>query len=93
MKFKKTGPADWTVISAINDELKYVDSLAEIGRSDDFDHGVEGQLVTLGTLVRMAQDDWTMNTGPEPSLDKIRKVAAAAIRALMLYGCPRREVS
>jgi hypothetical protein len=80
------------VIEAINEELAYQSTLKGSGRADARDHGVEGQLVTLATYVRKAEDAWTLSAGDEPALDQLRKVAAIAVRALIQYGCPRRVV-
>lgn len=78
------------VITAINEELVYTSRLHKLGRADQEDYGVEGQLITLATYTRKAQDAWVNNAGPQPSLHELRKVAAIAIRALLLCGCPRR---
>lgn len=80
------------VIQAIDEELAYTASLPEEGRADHKDHGIEGQIVTLSTYTRQAQDAWTKNSGEEPALHELRKCAAIALRALILYGCPRRGV-
>lgn len=78
------------VIDAINEELTYQTTLSGSGRADAVDHGVAGQLVTLGCYVHDANLAWTKNAGDEAALDVLRKVAAIAIRALETYGCPRR---
>lgn len=79
------------VLSAINGELAYTETLQDIGRADAEDYGVEGQLITLATYTRRAQDAWTNNATNSPALHELRKIAAIAIRALVLGGCPRRE--
>jgi phosphopantothenate synthetase len=79
------------VIEALNEELEYTETLQAQGRADANDYGVSGQLTTLATYFRRAQDAWTMNPGNEPCLDELRKVAAIAIRALIRHGCPRRK--
>ena len=78
------------VAEAINEELAYIESLTEVGRTDEEDHGVAGQLVTLDVYTRKALDSWANNAGDEESLGQLRKVASIAVRALVLYGCPRR---
>lgn len=80
------------VIDAINEELAYQSTLKGSGRADARDHGVEGQLVTLASYARKAEEAWVHSKGDEPALDQLRKVAAIAIRALIQYGCPRRIV-
>ena len=79
------------VIEAINEELAYQASIAGTGRADTNDHGLPGQLVSLDCYTRKAIDDWTGMAGKEPSLHQVRKVAAIAVRALIRFGCPRRE--
>jgi hypothetical protein len=81
------------VIEAINGELAYQSTLKGSGRADAVDHGVSGQLVTLATYVRRAEDAWVLNAGDEPALEQLRKVAAIAIRALIQYGCPKRQAA
>lgn len=80
------------VINAINEELAYQSSLPGSGRADATPHGVPGQLVTLGVYVNEANVAWVKNAGDEKALDALRKVAAIAVRALVQYGCPRREL-
>lgn len=79
------------VISAINEELAYQSTLNESGRADAADHGVAGQIVTLSVYTHEAELAWVKNAGDEKALDALRKVAAIAIRALIQYGCPRRQ--
>lgn len=79
------------VISAIDGELAYQCTLQAQGRADSDDYGVQGQLVTLATYTRKAEDAWVNNSGNTQSLNELRKVAAIAIRALLLYGCPTRQ--
>lgn len=78
------------VISAINEELAYVATLADQGRSDTVHYGIVGQLATLQTYARYANDDWVTNPGSDAALNTLRKCAAIAIRALLTEGCPRR---
>ncbi len=78
------------VISAINDELAYVATLSEQGRSDTVHYGTAGQLLTLSTYTQRAIDAWTENPGNDGALHNLRKVAAIAVRALLTEGCPRR---
>ncbi len=80
------------VINVIDEELAYQSTLQGSGRPDAFDHGVAGQLVTLGVYVNEANIAWTKTAGDEKVLDALRKVAAIAIRALLQYGCPRRKI-
>ena len=77
------------VIEALNEELAF----QSIGDSECVaaeDDGVSGQLVALATHNRRAQDAWTGNASVMPALHELRIIAAIAIRALELYGCPRR---
>lgn len=77
------------VIEALNEELAY----QAIGDSECVaaeDDGVSGQLVALATHNRRAQDAWTGNVSETPALHELRIIAVIAIRALELYGCPRR---
>lgn len=78
------------VIDAINEELEYVSTLSDIGRADAEDYGVEGQLLALKVYTDLAIEAWVNNSGPDQSLDVLRKCAAIAIRALVTHGCPRR---
>ncbi len=78
------------VMNAIDEELAYIDSMEDSDRADGDDNGLPGQLVTLDTYSRRALDAWTNNRGDIPALHELRKVAAIAIRALELYGVPRR---
>lgn len=86
------------VLKAIDDELTYINFLADSNyekwpnRTDKEDHGVAGQLVTLSRYVRKAEDAWADNPGNRAALDELRKCAAIAIRALILYGCPPRTL-
>jgi hypothetical protein len=80
------------VIDAINGELVYQSTLQGSGRADAQDHGVAGQLVTLRAYMRKAEDAWVRAAGDEAALGQLRKVAAIAVRALIVYGCPRRGV-
>ena len=81
------------IVHAIDEELAYQSSLEGQGRVDEQDHGVAGQLVTLEHYTRKATATWVDNAGETEALDSLRKVAAIAIRALELYGCPRRVVA
>jgi len=79
------------IIDALNEELEYVSKLNDMGRADQEDYGVEGQLITLSTYSRKALDAWTNNAGSEAALHELRKVAAIAIRGLLFAEkCPRR---
>jgi hypothetical protein len=78
-------------IAAINSELQYQASLPDQGRPALGLHGVEGQLVTLAVYTRRAFEAWTDNATSEQALHGLRKVAAIAARALILYGAPQRE--
>lgn len=82
------------VVVALQEELDHINILAhpDVLRSDKVDHGVEGQIVVLTSYARALQDAWTYNRGDETSLNIFRKIAGIAIRALILYGCPRRQV-
>ena len=79
-----------TVVDAINEELAYVATLSEQGRSDTVHYGTAGQLLTLSTYTQRAIDAWTENPGNDGALHNLRKVAAIAVRALLTEGCPRR---
>jgi hypothetical protein len=79
------------VIAAINGELRYQSSLPDSGRADRTDHGVAGQLVTLEDYTRKATTAWVQSNGDQEALNALRKIAAIACRALVLYGCPTRE--
>ena len=79
------------VIDALNGELAYQASLHSRGKADELDHGIAGQLVTLSVYAREAESAWAKGETDEAALDAMRKVAAIAVRALVLYGCPKRE--
>ena len=78
-------------VTAINEELAYVATLVDQGRSDDTNYGLPGQLLTLQTYARKALDAWVENPGQDEALHQLRKVAAIAVRGLETEGCPRRE--
>lgn len=78
------------VIEAINEELAYVATLSDIGRSDTVHYGTAGQLLTLSTYTQRAIDAWTENPGNDGALHNLRKCAAIAIRALLTEGCLHR---
>lgn len=79
-----------SVLAAIDSELQYQNELpfarGEKPRTDEVDHGVAGQLVTLERYTRKAIDAWTDNSGEAEALHALRKVAGIATRALILYG-------
>ena len=79
------------VIQAINEELEYQNKMAGTPRATYEDNGVAGQVLSLQTYARKANDAWTLNDGNYEALDELRKCAAIAIRALVRFGCPRRE--
>lgn len=84
------------VVAALDGELAYINSLpsrsCEDGspRTNDRDHGIAGQLVTLSAYLRKAEDAWATQGGEEVALGVIRKLAGTCLRALILYGCPTR---
>ena len=80
------------VIDAINEELAYIATLNDQGRSDGIHHGTEGQLLTLNVYARKAVEAWVMNPSEEQALHELRKCAAIAIRALLTESCPRRMI-
>jgi len=80
------------VIEAINSELQYQNSFADTDRSDGKDHGVVGQLVTLAVYARKAEEAWVHGADEVKTLQALRKVAAIACRAMLLYGAhPRTD--
>lgn len=81
------------VISAIDGELEYQNSMINTDRAGDRDNGVAGQLVTLTDYVARANAAWTQNNTDIRALEAIRKCAGICVRALILYGCPIREGS
>lgn len=80
------------VIDALNGELEYQNKIAGTDRANLEDNGVAGQVLTLQTYARKANDAWTLNSGNEEALAELRKCAAIAIRALVRYGCPKRVI-
>ena len=78
------------VVTAINEELAYTASLADLGRSDTVHYGTAGQVLTLQAYAQEALTDWVTNPGADAALHTLRKCAAIAIRALLTEGCPRR---
>ena len=78
------------VISALNEELAYIPTLAAQGRSDEVHYGTAGQLLALKVYTDRAIAAWVTNPGNDESLHELRKVAATAIRALLTEGCPYR---
>lgn len=78
-------------ICAINGELTYQSDLPRLGKADNLDHGIEGQLVTLAVYTRRAQEAWTDSADKNDVLAALRKVAAIAVRALEQYGCTHRQ--
>lgn len=81
------------VIEALNEELAYTGTLVTQGRADQYNYGVEGQLLTLKEYTDRAISAWVNNPGQEQSLHELRKCAAIAIRALVVAGCPRRAAA
>ena len=78
------------VVNAINEELAYVATLSELGRSDTVHYGTAGQILTLQEYSARAVEDWVTNPGSDAALHTLRKCAAIAIRALLTEGCPTR---
>lgn len=78
-------------IQAINGELRYQKDCSGTDRADNTDNGVAGQLVSLTALIAQANEAWYSNADEGPALDIVRKIAATAVRALELYGCPERK--
>lgn len=78
------------IINAIDDELEYIGTLNDQGRSDGEHHGIAGQLLTLKHYTDRAMALWVMNRGSDDALHELRKCAAIAIRALLTEGCPKR---
>lgn len=89
-----TKPVNLTqhVIDCIEDEFVYHATLSAQGRADTEDHGISGQLTTLRCYANDADVAWTKKSS-QAALDALRKVAGIALRALVLYGCPRRDWS
>lgn len=77
------------VIAAIDSELAYHNRLGA-NRTDDTDHGVAGQIVTLNALNNKLTEAWYGNAGEDEALHILRKIAASATRALILYGVSAR---
>ena len=48
------------------------------------------EVLMMDSYVRDAQQAWTHEVTDHGALDKIRKVAALAIRCLETHGCPER---
>ena len=79
------------VIQAINEELDYVGTLSEQGRSDKQHHGAAGQLLTLKVYTDKAIVAWVNNPGNAEALHQLRKCAAIAVRAMLTEGCLKRS--
>ena len=79
------------VIDRIDEELEYIATLNEQGRSDGLHHGTAGQLLTLEVYARKAREAWVNNPSDTQALHELRKCAAIAIRALLTEGCPQRK--
>lgn len=82
------------VCDAINEELDYQNSLIDTPRAGGQDYRVAGQVLTLTEYVDRARSAWVNNgdeEGDRLALDNLRKCAAICCRALLLYGCPRRD--
>ena len=79
------------VIDRIDEELAYITTLNDQGRSDGLHHGTEGQLLTLEVYARKAREAWVNNPTDVQALHELRKCAAIAIRALLTEGCPQRK--
>lgn len=77
------------LLEALQSELDYQYRIADPNdnsRADSNDNGLAGQIVTMSTYVRKAEDAWTLNPGNEAALNEIRKIAAICIRAMVQYG-------
>lgn len=79
------------VIAALNEELAYQNRMAGTPRASTRDNGVCGQVLTLVALTNETAQTWQKTPGDEATLNMLRKCAAVAIRALVNYGCPRRQ--
>ena len=80
------------VIQAINEELEYQNNMHNTDRANTSDNGLAGQVVTLQHYAQDAITSWTLSNNDTPCLNNMRKIAATAIRALIRFGCPRREL-
>lgn len=56
----------------------------------DTSRSVPAEILMMDKYLHDAQAEWTHQAGDEKALDKIRKVAAMAIRCLENHGCPER---
>jgi len=76
------------VVIALQTELDHINRLVDPSnlRVDDVDHGISGQLVILSAYLRSAEDYWVFNRDKSKALASMRKLAATAIRAMILYG-------
>ena len=79
------------VIDAISDELEYQSTLAGTPRADTTDHGLAGKILTLEELAALARKAWYGSGDKTEALDIVRKIAATACRAMILYGCQKRN--
>lgn len=80
------------VVDCINLELEYQNQMVGTDRADTKDHGLPGQILTLQTYARRANDAWTNNGGEMQALHEIRKCAAIAVRAMVRFGCVNRII-
>lgn len=83
------------VIHAIDEELAYQNRLSASGAVDAHDNGLAGQLLTMERYLHMAIKAWVHSAGDSKGghvecQDILRKVVATGVRALEIYGCPRR---
>lgn len=79
------------VILAIQGELQYQAAIAGTDRADNKDHGLPGQLVALSAYLHEANRDWAKSAGDLATMETMRKIAAIAVKCLVLYGCPKRD--
>lgn len=75
------------VYSLIDGERAYQDSQS-LGANSNFTVGEE--LVLLATYVDEALKAWTYNSGDFKALEKVRKVAAIAVRCMEHHPTPPR---
>lgn len=78
------------VIEVIDSELTYQNQTPP-ERADNKDYGVAGQIVALLDYTDEARKNWTRSNNEIEALHSLRKCAAIAIRALILYGAFPRE--
>jgi len=77
-----------SIVAALDYELAYLDALPRRMEPDT----IAGQFMSVHALLVQASAAWYGTADSTEALDIIRKIAGTALRALIIHGCPERQV-